>query len=120
MLIPEYWHKFRAKVLLKTFNRIWWRWMPGAVIKVIWPTGNIVVDHNHPLWQDMGGAVWVDLGFSSDPNDHYRPWLEKHVGKQGWDWDWCLTDSDIHENCLTIKFRRGKTDWAPVAALRWS
>jgi uncharacterized Zn-finger protein len=37
-----------------------------------------------------------------EPNDHYRPWLEEHVGEQGVDWNW-----DIHSvssNTLIIMF----------------
>lgn len=94
--------------------------MPGTTIKVKWPSGNIVVDHNDPRWQDMGGAVWVDLGFSADPNDHYRPWMEEKVGKQGWDWDWTMMDNDITENRLTIKFRKSKEKYATLAMVLWS
>jgi hypothetical protein len=28
-----------------------------------------------------------------DPNDHYRPWMEKHIGVQGADWDWAVSPS---------------------------
>jgi hypothetical protein len=27
---------------------------------------------------------------AEEPNEHYRPWLEQHVGKQGIDWNWDL------------------------------
>jgi hypothetical protein len=27
---------------------------------------------------------------AGEPNEHYRPWLEQHVGKQGVDWNWNL------------------------------
>ena len=120
MISPYYWNNYRVKVTLKLVNRIWWRLMPGTTIKVKWPSGNIVVDHNDPRWQDMGGAVWVDLGFSADPNDHYRPWMEKEVGKQGWDWDWTMMDNDVTENRLTIKFRKGKEKYATLFAMQWS
>lgn len=99
---------------------LWWRFMPGTIIKVNWPTGNIVVDHNDSRWCDLGGSVWVDLGFSADPNDHYRPWMESNVGRQGWDWNWKMIDNDVAENRLTIKFRRGLEHLASIAALRWS
>ena len=94
--------------------------MPGVVVNVKWPAGNIVVDHNHPLWQDMGGAVWVDLGFSADPNDHYRPWMEQHVGRQGWDWNWGMADRDATDNRLTIKIRQKYAKYATIAAIQWS
>jgi len=120
MISPYYWNNYRVKVMLKLVNRIWWRLMPGTIIKVSWPAGNIVVDYNHPRWQDIDRAAWVDLGFSADPNDHYRPWMEKEVGRQGWDWDWTMTDNDVTENRLTIKFRKGKEKYAAMFALRWA
>lgn len=99
---------------------LWWRFVPGVIVNVRWPAGNIVVDHNDPRWCDLGGAVWVDLGFSSDPNDHYRPWLEQHVGRQGWDWNWGLADRDAVSNRLTIKIRKKHSGYALIAAMRWS
>ena len=105
---------------LNILQKLWWRFMPGVVVNVKWPAGNIVVDHNHPLWQDMGGAVWVDLGFSADPNDHYRPWMEQHVGRQGWDWNWGMADRDATDNRLTIKIRQKYAKYATIAAIKWS
>ena len=105
---------------LNLLQKLWWRFMPGVVVNVKWPAGNIVVDHNHPLWQDMGGAVWVDLGFSADPNDHYRPWMEQHVGRQGWDWNWGMADRDATDNRLTIKIRQKYAKYATIAAIQWS
>ena len=105
---------------LNILQKLWWRFVPGVVVNVKWPAGNIVVDHNHPLWQDMGGAVWVDLGFSADPNDHYRPWMEQHVGRQGWDWNWGMADRDASDNRLTIKIRQKYAKYATIAAIQWS
>ena len=120
MISAYYWHHHGVKVATSFLNKIWWKLMPGVTVKVKWPSGNIVVDHNDPRWQDMGGAVRVDLGFSADPNDHYRHWMESIVGRQGWDWDWTLMGNDILENKLTIKFRKGKEKFATVALLLWS
>jgi hypothetical protein len=105
---------------LNIWQKLWWQFIPGVVIKVKWPRGNIVVDHNDPRWRDIGGAVWVDLGFSADPNDHYRWYLEKHVGRQGWDWNWGLADRDATDDCLTIKIRRKYADHATIMVLQWS
>jgi hypothetical protein len=102
------------------WQRLWWRFVPGEVINVRWPAGNIVVDHNDPRWQDMGGAVWVDLGFSSNPHDHYRPELEEKCGRQGWDWEWGLRGNDAAENRLTIKIRKKHAKWASYFALKWN
>lgn len=37
-----------------------------------------------------------------EPNYHYRPWLENHVGEQGVDWQWRI-HSTI-DNTLEIDF----------------
>ena len=103
---------------LNIWQKLWWRFVPGEVINVRWPAGNIVVDHSDTRWCDWGGAVWVDLGFSSDPNDHYRHELEKNVGKQGWDWQWGLANNDM--GLITIKFRRKHAQWASYFAMKWS
>ena len=100
-------------------ERLWWRFMPGVVINVKWPAGNITVDESDPRWVDLGGAVWVSID-SADPNDHYRPWMEKHIGKQGWDWNWGLANMDATENRLTIKIRQKHAKYATIAAMRWS
>jgi hypothetical protein len=86
--------------------------MPGVVINVRWPQGWAV------LYVDgHGGQTSVD---SADPNDHYRPFLEQHVGRQGWDWNWGMADRDATENRLTIKIRRKYAKSATIAALRWA
>ena len=105
---------------LNIWQRLWWRFVPGEVINVRWPTGNIVVNHDDPRWCDWGGAVWVDLGFSADPNDHYRHEIEKHCGSQGWNWNWGMANDDVAANRLTIKFRRKHAQWASYFALKWS
>lgn len=115
MLIPEHWHKYRVKVEMKLVNRIWWRWIPGTEITVRWPRGPITIDD--PVWT-MSTAPWTVE--SADPNDHYRPELERLVGRQGRDWDWCLKDCDVAQNRLTIKFRRGKDRWGTYFALKWN
>ena len=105
---------------LNIWQQLWWRFMPGPVISVRWPRGNIVVNDEDPRWVDWGGAVWVDLGFSADPNDHYRPWLEANVGRQGWDWNWGMANNDATQDRLTIKIRQKKAGYATIAAVRWS
>ena len=104
---------------LNIIHQLWWRFVPGVIINVKWPKGPLVVDHNDPRWVDLGGAVWVSID-SADPNDHYRPWMEKHVGKQGWDWNWGMANNDATENRLTIKIRQKHAKYATIAAMRWS
>jgi len=104
---------------LNIIQKLWWRFVPGVVINVRWPKGPLVVDHNDPRWVDLGGAVWVSID-SADPNDHYRPWMEQHVGRQGWDWNWGMANMDATENRLTIKIRQKYAKYATIAAIQWS
>lgn len=81
---------------------LWWAAVPGVEITLPWPTGWVVL-HEDP----DGSKVSVE---SADPNDHYRPWLEKNIGKQGWDWEWkhIITDTMItpgYEQEMTAKDR---------------
>jgi len=93
-------------------EHLWWRFMPGVVINVAWPRGWVDID-----WMPDGSKTSVD---SSDPNDHYRPWLEEHVGRQKWDWDWGMADRDATDNRLTIKISQKYAKYATIAALRWT
>ena len=50
-----------------------------------------------------------------EPNHHYRPWLEEHIGKQGVMWNW-----DIHsvmDNTLEVRF--ATTEHASLFELTW-
>lgn len=86
--------------------------MPGTIINVKWPKGWVVL---HTALD--GSCVSTE---SADPNDHYRPWMEQYIGKQGWDWNWGMADNDVSENRLTIKIRQSKSKYATIAALKWS
>lgn len=92
--------------------------MPGTVINVRWPKGQVVVQQDDPRWDWTMGAS-RQLYESADPNDHYRPWLEEHIGKQGRDWNWGMSGSDATENRLTIKIRQSKAHYASYLALKW-
>ena len=104
---------------LNLYDKLWWRFMPGAVINVAWPTGQVKVGPSH---RDGYAGYGPEFEYvdSADPNDHYRPWLEEHVGKQCWDWNWVLSGTDVSLNRLTIKIRRKHAKYATIAALRWS
>lgn len=86
---------------------LWWKFLPGKTIFLPWPNGyaNVILYDKNSLIQ------------SSDPNDHYRPWLEENVGRQGIDWDWSIYNGST--DGIIIKFRIGKTQWATAAALMW-
>ena len=104
---------------LNIVDQLWWKFMPGVVINVKWPTGQIRVGPSHrDGWSGYGPEFeYVE---SADPNDHYRPWMEQHVGKQGRDWNWGMAGNDVAENRLTIKIRRKYQDCAIIAKLQWS
>jgi hypothetical protein len=98
---------------------IWWRFMPGIIVEVRWPVGLVKIR------QEESG-IW-DYVRSADPNDHYRPWLENHVGRQGWDWDWRVGPhaadngfGTIGVDKVKIKFRKGKGKFATMANLKWA
>jgi len=86
--------------------------MPGVTFTVKWPVGWVILDE-----MPDGSTTSVQ---SADPNDHYRPWLEKNVGKQGLDWNWRLWDDNAAENRLTIKIRNKHAKWATMTLLKWS
>lgn len=93
--------------------------MPGVKIKVRWPKGQVRVGPSHRQgWSGVGEYFeYID---SADPDDHYRPWLEENIGRQGWDWDWLMTDNDVANNQLTIKIRQKYQEHAIILALKWS
>ena len=104
---------------LNIVERAWWRFVPGVVINVRWPVGEVVIDESMKQWDwTIGPSKYIVE--SADPNDHYRPWLEKHVGKQGWDWNWGMADRDATDNRLTIKIRRKHQECAIIAKMMWS
>lgn len=93
-------------------EKLWWRFMPGVIINVRWPKGWVV------LREDPDGSCVSTE--SADPNDHYRPWMEANVGRQKWDWDWGMANTDVSDNRLTIKIRQKHSECAIIAKLMWS
>ena len=86
---------------------LFWKYGKGPTVTVKWPVGPI--EEADP----------VDGTISADPNDHYRPYLEKNVGRQNRVWVWGLREFFAAENRLTIKFRKSKAKWATAAFLLW-
>jgi hypothetical protein len=100
-------------------EKLWWRFMPGVVINVAWPKGQVRVGPSHSLgWNGIGD--YFEYVESADPNDHYRPWMEEHVGQQGWDWNWGMADRDATDNRLTIKIRQKYAKYATIAVIKWA
>ena len=92
---------------IKHWIRIWWKLSSGTEISIPWPSGWTPPDH-------LGNSI-----DSADPNDWYRPWLEQHVGRQFWDWNWDLGDIVAYggRGELLIKFRKEKDHWASMFLL---
>jgi len=74
---------------------------------VKWPNGWTRPDN-------LGNSV-----LSSDPNEHFREWLESNVGKQGWDWDWRVGPTSSPDE-VWIKFRKPHADAAMLFQLTYS
>ena len=100
-------------------QQIFWYLIPTVEVRLKWPVGYITVDHNHPKWDWSLGAT-LQEGFSADPNDHYRPWLEKNVGKQSIAWDWKIAGNDAADNMLTLRIRQDKAKYATIATMKWA
>ena len=93
-------------------EKLWWRFVPGETITVRWPSGWVVVEE-----RPDGSQIAVE---STDPNDHYRPELERLVGRQGRDWDWGLHSYDIRDDRLIIKIRKKYANLASYFAIKWA
>jgi len=103
---------------LNFWEKLWWQFMPGVVINVRWPRGEIVIDEEHPLWDwTIGPSKYIVQ--STDPNEHYRPELTRLVGKQRIHWNWGMGDRDATEDRLTIKIIKSKAHLASYFALKW-
>ena len=95
-------------------NRLWWKYMPGVYIHMPWPVGPVNV-------KNPCGEIYLDPGpFSADPNDHWRDWLEREVGKQGSAWDWAVGSigvGSVDKDTVLIKFRFDKGNAATAFKL---
>ena len=116
--------KWEMKVRTGFIEYLWWRFMPGTTIRVKWPKDQWITLHDY-------GDGSKDQTLTNDPNYHYRPFLEKNVGKQGIDWNWRVRvgngmwtlgyeDQDQESDKVIIKFRKGKDKWASVAGILWN
>jgi len=115
-LRSDHWRELPTLVKLEmqctprsVWHDLWWRFMPGVEVVVKWPNGvaGWIIGE--------GGQTAME---SADPNDHYRPYLEKHVGIQSWDWDWRIDNTAT--DTLRIKIRRKHRKYATILALMWS
>ena len=111
------WHYFSPRFW---FYRLWWWALGGEKVTVPHKEQIIVVDHNHPLWYDVG-ATRVEV-LTDDPMWLYGPWLEEHVGKRNRDWHITMEVEEYYPGTpkIEIQFRKGKSEWANVATLMWA
>lgn len=108
----------RGKEKLRT--RLWWKFMPGVCVHMPWPVGPVNV-------KNPCGEIYLHRGpISADPNDHWRAWLEREVGKQGLAWDWEIggacasiweSGEEDGEDTVLIKFRFDKKSAATAFKL---
>jgi hypothetical protein len=90
----------------KYINSVWWKYLTARTVKMKWPIG---------LTDPTADGECYD---STDPNAHWRPWLEENVGRQHWDWDWSL-EWDQSGDHIAVKFRKGKVDLATQFVLKY-
>jgi hypothetical protein len=100
-------------------DKCWWRFVPGEIIRVRWPNGPVEINDTMYEYDPTMSASRYIVD-SADPNLHYRPLLEQHVGKQKWDWDWCVGSNYATDPCMIIKIRRKHSQWAAYFALLWA
>lgn len=101
----------------RQWNRVWWRMFCGYRISVPWPHGPIEVEPEDWRWFPNSAHTGTVIIDSADPNDHYRPELERLCGRQGWDWDWQIANDS---NRVVIGFRRGHEQLATYFLIRWA
>lgn len=91
-------------ILIDLWSWIWWKWIPGQNIRIAWPA-------NKPF------APW----------ETYGPWLEKHVGRQHWHWDWKFYghmeggrygSREVYDE-VEIRIRRDRQHLATYILLLW-
>jgi len=111
-------------------NAVKWHLLKGSCVIAAWPEWcEVTVDHNDLAWIDWGGAVTLTRD-TDDPNWHYRPFLDKNVGKFGKDWMWRvhpgtkeadkLGTYDVDHAVLEIRLHKRKAKWASILQLKWS
>ena len=54
-----------------------------------------------------------------NPDAQYRPDLEKHCGRQGWDWDWAIKEGPLEGSAIYIKLRKKREACSSLLQLKW-
>jgi len=109
------WIKFNIRKYYLKFK------YPVRII-VKWPVGEVMVGPNSKNHDGVYGGAWYQLVESSDPNDHYRPVLEKYVGRQRVDWDWghmFIYSEGTFRDEMEIMFKKKHEKLATYYKLLW-
>lgn len=102
-----------------------WRMLQGGEVFVKWPSGECEITSSHTRWGWMidPTSPTSHTIHSADPNDHYRPWLEANVGKQGRDWEWKIAPYKegfySPGDRVLIRVRKSKRHALSAMALMW-
>jgi len=89
----------------KTIQDWWW----STRLELPWPEGR----DGHFSW-------------AQDPNIQYLDWMNKTLGRRGYDWEWDLTSGSgpmfllANQRKIIVYLRRGRKELAPLVQLRFS
>ena len=66
-----------------------------------------ILYNNHPKLEIIMNTVHTAIRpfmrpGDEEPNEHYRPWMEEHIGEQGVDWNWRI--HTVVNNQLVVDF----------------
>jgi hypothetical protein len=95
------------KRTLNLYNILIWKYWLKHSVTVKWPRGWAV------LHDDGEGNITSTE--SADPNDHFRPFLEKYCGQQcrAWEWRYAVSAKvvtvgyeEYYDDMVEIKFRK--------------
>lgn len=119
---------YEIKSRFGPYDAVKWRCMRGGVVSLHWPKIEKVNSTSQAVNWLILEVEQLPRIYSDCPNLHYRPWLEKYVGKEGCDWMWrhkvgcgVFISPDYHRrhDRLEIKLRKNKSKWASLLLLKW-
>jgi hypothetical protein len=103
----------RVKILIRD---TYYKFKYPVRITVVWPNGEVIVGPGSRNHNSVYGTYY-QLVESADPNDHYRPELERTVGRQHVDWEWGI--SRLQYDILEIMFKKQHEKMAVYYHLKW-
>lgn len=66
---------------------------------------------------NFGETIIVEWPKKQDPNNEWRTWLEKNVGRQGFDWHWKVDYTKAKSSGFQIKIKFRKKVYASMFVL---